>query len=341
MTNLHPSNQTVMRSAVLFIMSMMVPLFLGAQHDSLFRKGQNASEPSEMIKYYTESIEQEGATVCAYYYRGLAKYDLTDLQGAADDFKDAIKTESRYSNGLKYRIDLQNDYKAQKNAYILDRLDSSNTENCRKLAWYSLGNASYNLHEYLAAVDGYTGFLELESKNPEYLHYRCIAYNSRAGAYYFLKQYEKAVADNTIYMSLKPDDPNGYMNRGLSYLVLARYNDAITDFNKIILVKADYAPAYADRGYAYMQLGKTELAIGDLKQCLKIDNQTFSTNLDLVIIYYREGNMDECKKYLDLARSLEPRLATGMDAILQFETEGYFWTEKDKETLGRVFKEIK
>jgi len=163
----------------------------------------------------------------------------------------------------------------------------------------------------------------------------------RSASYYFLKQYELAIADISEYISLKPNDPDGYNDRGLCYLVLAKYDDAIAEFNKTIRLKPDYASAYADRGYAYMQQGKMEMAIDNFNQCLKIDEKTFSTNMDLAIIYYLKGNLQESKKYLDTAKSLEPRLSKGIDGIAKLEEEGYYWTDKDKETLKKMFDELK
>jgi len=340
--NLQPLNHAVMKAKVLLLFSVIpIPIVLGAQNESWFQKGREATEPKEMIEYYTKSIEQEGVSVCTFYYRGMAKYDLKDYKGAADDFTIAIKTDSKYRDGVKIRAELKDNLKAQNDAYSNDRMDSMNTENCRKLSYYSHGNANYNLQDYMAAIDDYSKFILIDPNNQEYYNSRSYAYNSRSASYYFLKRYDLAIADISKYISLKPDDPNGYNNRGLCYLTLAKYDDAIAEFNKTIRLKPDYASAYADRGYAYMQQGKWETAIDDFNKCLKIDEETFSTNLDLAIIYYLKGNLQESKKYLGIAKSLEPRLSKGIDVIAEFEKEGYYWTDKDKETLKKMFVELK
>ena len=65
------------------------------------------TQPHEMIDFFTKSLENEGASVCTYYYLGVAKYDSKDFRGAVDDFTKAINTESRYRNVIKLRDDLK------------------------------------------------------------------------------------------------------------------------------------------------------------------------------------------------------------------------------------------
>ena len=102
-------------------------------------------------------------------------------------------------------------------------------------------------------------------------------------------------------------------------------------------MKSDCISAYANLGYIYFQRGKTDLAIEVLNKCLKINDKTFSVNLDLAMIYYKQGELQESKKYLDVARSLEPLLIKGIDGINELEKEGYYWTKKDKKTLKKMF----
>jgi tetratricopeptide (TPR) repeat protein len=90
-----------------------------------------------------------------------------------------------------------------------------------------------------------------------------------------------------------------------------------------------------------MQQGKTEMAIDKFNQCLKIDRKSISANLDFAIIYYIKGNLKESKKYLGIAKSIEPRLSKGIDGITDLEKGDYYWTEKDKETLKKMFEELK
>ena len=261
--------------------------------------------------------------------------DIKDFTGAAGDFTYVINTGSKNPDSLPISHEIENKATADENP------DSLTLETCRERSYFSRGNAHYNLREYRVAIDDYTVFLAFGLKDHEDLHLNYSAYYMRSAAYYFLKQYDQTIADISEYISMRPDDPDGYNNLGLCYLVLTRYDDAIAEFNKTIRLKPDYASAYADLGYAYMQQGKMKPAVENFNRCLEIDDKTFSTNLDLSIIYYLEGNLQESGKYLNVAKSLEPRISKGIDGIHELETEGYFWSEKDKETLKKIFTELK
>jgi tetratricopeptide (TPR) repeat protein len=120
-----------------------------------------------------------------------------------------------------------------------------------------------------------------------------------------------------------------------------KYDQAIADFNKAISIKPDYSPAYANLGYVYMQQRKTDLAVDNFNQCLKVDVKNLSANLDLAIVYYMKSNLQESKKYLGIAKSIEPLLAKGIDGITALENGDYYWTDKDKKSLKKMFAELK
>jgi tetratricopeptide (TPR) repeat protein len=321
---LQPLTQAFMKAKVVFfIIVMFVPVMLQAQNESWYQKGRDATNPLEMVQFYTKSLETEGTSVCTYYYRGIAKLELNDFNGAEDDFTNAIRTEFKSHPGAQ------------------NKTDSMNTKDCRERSYFYSGSTNYNLQNYQAAIKDFSQFIIIDTENQEYQKMRNNAYNLRSASYYFLKQFDLALADISKYISLKPNDPNGYNNRGLIYLIQTRYDDAISEFNKTLSINPEYASALADIGYACMQQGKMDLAIDNFTRCLKIDTNTFSTYLDLAIIYYLKGNLQESKKYMTVATSLESGLEEGFDSINELEKEGYYWTEKDKETLKKMFNELK
>ena len=328
------------KSIFLFLL-LSFPFLVMAQDESWYQKGRDATEPGEIINFLTKSIEFEGESVCTYYYRGVAKFQLGDYNGAASDFSKAMTVKSKYQTAIQRRDDLSNNPEAQTNVYLHDKTDSSNTEQCRGLCYYYRGNSFYNLHNYNSAIEDYSKFIPLDIENHEYFNSRCTAYYLRSASYFYLKQYDLAFADISKYVSLKPKDPDGYNNLGLIYLIKGNYDEAIRQFKETIGINQNYASAYADIGYAYMQQGKTNLAVENFQHCLKIDTNTFSTYLDLSIIEYRKNNITQAKKYFEIAKSLEPDLSEGFEVISEFETEGFFWTQKDKETLKIIFNNLK
>jgi hypothetical protein len=54
-----------------------------------------------------------------------------------------------------------------------------------------------------------------------------------------------------------------------------------------------------------------------------------------------KGNLQESKKYLGIAKSIEPRLSKGIDGITDLEKGDYYWTDKDKKNLKKMFVVLK
>ena len=70
----------------------------------------------------------------------------------------------------------------------------------------------------------------------------------------FLKNYEKAIADYTKAIELRPDDASAYNNRGISFVALKNNEKAIADYTKAIKLKPDFASAYNNRGNVFFDL---------------------------------------------------------------------------------------
>jgi len=187
----------------------------------------------------------------------------------------------------------------------------------------------------------YNGALSDFKKTIELSPIISTAFYYSAYSYFYLNNFQKSLYAIKEYITLVPDDPKGYNIRGFIYDSLTRYDDAINDFNKAILMKNDYALPYVNRGWAYMQKGNYEIAIENYQAGLRIDSESLDGNINLAIVYYLKVNLQESKKYLNIAKSIESRLSKGIDGINELEKEGYFWTDKDKDTLKKMFVKLK
>ena len=64
--------------------------------------------------------------------------------------------------------------------------------------------------------------------------------------YHELKQYDKAFADVSSVIKLKPDDAKAYNHRGDVYCHQKQYDKGIQDYSKAIELKPDYSVIYLD-----------------------------------------------------------------------------------------------
>lgn len=70
-----------------------------------------------------------------------------------------------------------------------------------------------------------------------------------------IHQYDKAIADYTTAIELKPDYAEAYNDRGFAYFLTGDFERAIRDYTRAIELRPNYPKAYNSRGVAYMAGG--------------------------------------------------------------------------------------
>src|SRR5215510_1340610 len=80
-------------------------------------------------------------------------------------------------------------------------------------------------------------------------------YLKRGGDYSGVRDYDRAIADYTTAIELKPDYAEAYNDRGFSYYLKGDSDRAIADFTRAIELRPNYPKAYNSRGVAYMSHG--------------------------------------------------------------------------------------
>ena len=68
-------------------------------------------------------------------------------------------------------------------------------------------------------------------------------------------QYERAIADYTTAIQLKPDYAEAYNDRGFAYYLKGDAERAIADYTRAIELRPNYPKAYNSRGVVYMAHG--------------------------------------------------------------------------------------
>ncbi|MBI2480742.1 MAG: tetratricopeptide repeat protein [Planctomycetia bacterium] len=100
---------------------------------------------------------------------------------------------------------------------------------------------------------------------------RWKALHNRGVSYALAGKYEKAIADFTRVVELRPDYPNGWFNRAEIRYELGHFEQAITDYTKTLeLNPADFG-AHTSRGHTYYQLRKFTEALADYTSAIELD----------------------------------------------------------------------
>lgn len=79
-------------------------------------------------------------------------------------------------------------------------------------------------------------------------------YGTRGLAYSLLQDYDKALADFEITISLDPEGYPGYHHRGNIFVELERYKEALSDFNKSISLEPGRWHDYSNRALVHCRL---------------------------------------------------------------------------------------
>ena len=80
-------------------------------------------------------------------------------------------------------------------------------------------------------------------------------YLARAEGFFATKQYDRAIADLTVAIELKPDYAEAYNDRGFAHYLKGDFAQAISDYTRAIELRPNYPRAFNSRGVAYMQGG--------------------------------------------------------------------------------------
>ena len=287
-------------------------------------------------KDYTKAMEIDSNCTKAYIKRSKVYWQLGDKDKALADVSLLIKInpevpEAYIRRGFLYRNDFRDSEKALVDFFKAIELDSNNIDAYRDRAF-----TYYHLEEYENALADYNKVIEIDPED-------ALSYWRRGDIYRCTGEYDKALTEynRTIKMDFKYSVV--YNSRGLIYLIQGQYEKALKDFKKAISKQPSYyQQAYNNAGYVYLQQGKIDLAIKYFNKCLAIEDKFLAPNLNLALLYYENGDQEKAILYLERAKELAPSLQDSIDSVLKSKQKfGVYWTEKDKDTMGKMFEELR
>jgi hypothetical protein len=133
---------------------------------------------------------------------------------------------------------------------------------CMSLSFFRQSTREKSMTPILTATVGIAvvaiGITELQSQTtdtPAKSASSADAYLMRGEALSGNQQYDRAIADYTAAIELKPDYAEAYNDRGFAYYLKGDFEQAISDYTRAIELRPNYPKAYNSRGVAYMQGG--------------------------------------------------------------------------------------
>ncbi len=290
-------------------------------------------------KDYTKAMEIDSNCTMAYIKRSQVYWQLGDNDKALADVSLLIKInpevpEAYLRRGFLYRNNFRDSEKALVDFFKAIELDSNSINAYRSRAF-----TYYHLEEYENALADYNKVIEIDPED-------AFSYWRRGDIYRCTGEYDKALTEynRSIKMDLKYYFV--YNSRGLIYFIQGQYEKALKDFKKAISKQPSYyQQAYNNAGYVYLQQGKTDLAIKYFNKSIgeiSERDKFFAPNLNLALLYYENGDQEKAILYLEQAKEMAPSLQDSIDSVLMSKQKfGVYWTEKDKDTMAKMFEELK
>jgi tetratricopeptide (TPR) repeat protein len=121
------------------------------------------------------------------------------------------------------------------------------------------------------------------------------------------KDFEGAIASYDWVLSLQPEYPNSWYNRGLALIALGRYEEALASYNRSLALQPNYPKAWNNRGVVLFKLGRYQDAIISFTQSLALQSSDPFVIYNKACCYALWGKVDEAIENLQQAIALNPQ----------------------------------
>jgi clan AA aspartic protease (TIGR02281 family) len=162
-------------------------------------------------------------------------------------------------------------------------------------------STNIDLYEIRAGYNAEMGnraaaFVDLDKYVEAYPQYY-MGYHRRAWYKHLDGQYEAAIEDYTLSITLKDDDLSAYASRGRCYLEMGKEELAKADFEKVLALDS-VEERSAQTAFAYHHLGQDSLAIEWIQHILEEDSTEY---YNAACVYALVNDVDNALAYLRLA----------------------------------------
>lgn len=176
--------------------------------------------------------------------------------------------------------------------------------------WPGLENEYLNKSEATRsakAIDNLTKAIELNKR-------LCEAYTQRGRCWSILKDYDKAIADDTTALQLDPEQTAAYFGRGVAYF--ARGDDkkslddvrkSIPDFDRVIDLNPQAPTGFYFRGLARTRTRELDKALSDLTKAIELEPRFVPAYEARAKLWEALGKGEQAKADLSKARMLQEK----------------------------------
>jgi tetratricopeptide (TPR) repeat protein len=134
---------------------------------------------------------------------------------------------------------------------------------------------------------------------------RAISYLNRGDAYYFRRDYDRAIADYTEAIRIDPKNSASFNSRANAYSGKGDRDRAIADYDEAIRLNPKNADAYSNRCDEWSLKGNNDRAIADCSEAIKLAPKSANAYITRAIAYFDQR--DSQRAIADANRAIELR----------------------------------
>jgi tetratricopeptide (TPR) repeat protein len=215
---------------------------------------------------------------------GTAKQTKGDLDGAIEDFSQAIALDPSATQAFSDRASARN-AKGDFDGAIADDTQVIAQQPHNAAAFCQRGFIKQSKNDLDGAIADYTLALQLDPKNYIALYNRGLIKEQKGDP-------DGALVDYNQALDLSPKFAGAYYNRGNAKSDKSDFDGAIADYTRALEINPKISMAYCNRGLAEQNTGNLDAAFQDYNQALALDPK-------IAIALYNRGLIKEQKNDLD------------------------------------------
>lgn len=303
---------------IIFLLVLLTAPALRAQFDlnHFYYQGRQAlidGKYSQAIDNFNILSRLDTARYEAFFFRGIAKYNLGDFTGAQMDFDRTIRLNPIYTPAYHYRaITL-----SRVGKYDLALKDLEEAVDLRPSytgLYFSRGVTYFLSQQFERAISDFDRFIRKMPNEGD-------AYLNRGACYLFTGDTLRALQDYETAISKNRYDPEGYIRRSRIYGMQGRTDEAIEDLDTAIQLDSTNTFAYFNRALLRYDRKQVQEALSDLDRVLQDEPGNALTLYNRALIRMQVGD------YANALEDLDRVLAINPDNVLAYFNRAALFTE--------------
>ena len=234
----------------------------------------------------------------SFFFRGIAKYNLGDIHGAADDFDRSVRINPLFTNGYHYRA-IAESRQGQYDKALEDLEKAISLRPGQAGLYFSRGVTYFLSRRFDLAIKDFDHYIRKEPKDPS-------AYLNRGACHLFLGDTLSAMTNYNKAIKIDRFEPEGYIRRGRVYAEQKDFSKAIDDMNMAIQLDSTNTMAYFNRALMFYETNDYIAAMSDLDRVLRDGPGNALTLYNRALIYAQVGAFEEAIADMDRVININP-----------------------------------